>query len=775
MADNNLKIGANVQDSGFKKLQDTLKKSKKEAEDLGKSVRSINQEFKTLDKDIQNRSKALEKLANAFKTLRTAMLGTGVTNLGGINGPNSFNNGRGGGGSGIGGGAFNNGNNGINNVPGIGMGPPRQPPVPPSNTVFPPVNPNNWNQPRRVTDFRREESIWSKANTAFRIGGTMTDYLRDSHTMPEQGIAAIANIRNRMFDGLMGHNISDAAAFVYNNKQQGSLRRNQGSEMMDRWAQSGAAQVSKINEDLGKAVGKGFEKYLDGNKKMAEALGEDTRVQSFSALSDKTGVQDVAAFIQLGMGLAKAGGMGKAGSQAIAEGVDAVTGAVRHVNSFSSNVAAAQSADTMKETVKAINHQDIAMMQNFVNKAGMILQGDMRMRSGVNLMGRGVRAGMMGDEAISFGTGVADQFGQGMGNGLINFGIDRRLRGGNAGLMASLAGQAGFGIGGNENNEARTARGIKSITDAIALGVEKGMKDPQSMEALSQAIAGAISKYGGNGGLTAQFLTSGMTADTFNPLLIKERAQALGSFSGAEQSNPYFRTMGLADANTILGNRSDYTTTQALGGSLEELFAGGAESEALGITEDDRKQAIFSRIARVLKGASMGTGKSSERLRGMIGNAEGNEDIINNVINSQGGAELAAAITKGNFMGDFKSNFNMFQSMKLQGGAGSNLDLSKINTSGLAAQQTMANADIKFITELLGNKDKANTFKETLRAFAAMQEAMFKNPVPEGQEHSVTNVMKAIEGLVKTIVDSGGEGAVIKKIEEKADRIGRKK
>lgn len=778
MTEKNIKIGAGVNDAGFKKLQETLKKSKKDSDELGKSIKSINQEFKTLDKEIQGRVKAVEKLAGAFKALKSAITGNGIINVPSGGQPqNSFNN------------QFNNkvvggGRGAAGGIPATQQGPnPWQPPIGSMGQFnWQNVGPQSPNSNVSNVPSITRQQIGQGMQVVGGVGTELADFIKGFNTNAEVGLANIAGTRNRMFDRLMGHDISDAYVGRKNYLNRGKDRNIRGNQeeldFMD-YVKTEGKKKGGAWETAGNAIAEGMAKSRELRKEISSAVGAETQVQKYSTMAGKLALERVSMGGQVLQGVGDLLTAKNLGAGTITGGAALGAKTLNSIGSYSDWQGAAKSAETLSDADKQLSHQQIRLMQNFIDKAGMVLQGDLRLGGrGVNMMSRGAGAGMMGGEAISFGSGVANRFGQGMGNSLINFGLNRRMVGGDAGLMAGVAGQAGFGLGDNISNESRSQRGIKAITDAIALGASKGMSDPQSMEALSTAVANAISRYGGSGAGVLGYATSGMDSANFNPLMIQERMQALQSFSGAESANPYFRSMALAGANQALGSSSSYVSTQALGGSIQDLISGmgGDKFKALGISDEMVQKQIYDRAARALTGASMGSSKESLKLKGMIGGAKSSEDIINAILGSEGGVDLASAITEGTFFGDFASNKKFFGGLKMSGGAGAG-DLKKIGGAAMAAEQTMASADVQFIAAAFKG-DGAQKFSDVLKIYGKMVTDFANNPPPEeGRAEGAVNVLKSVESLVEAIMRYGGDEKVtekVKVIKERLERHGKK-
>lgn len=778
---NNLKIGTTADDKGIKKLENALKSVDKVIKSLAKSMESFKKTsgdidkgfLKSLDKSSTSASKLKKELEGINKAAQNINKVSGQGFFGrigsafankfgnrGINtgGPNQFpgtpgygggpymGQGPGGGGGGPGGGGGGGGNPGAPAAGGGGW--------------------NLWTPKQGQQNMQVISQMFANSGAVFSGAQSFkNESLRAESDM--------MRMQNQMFSRLMGGDISDLAAFHYANKDK-----------------------NKPDILLGGSWG--------GNRKMSTISGGDSLMGAGNNTLPKlntftSGASNIAAGAGTLIGGAATGNVSGVTNGATAMASGAVSPFTNMITMGAQREAATAMQEALSERKQGRHMIDIGLMQNVMSNSGMLAQsaqrfggGDLAAASGGIYSTAARRSTGMGvGEAVSTGIGLANQFGQGMARngGLFDFGAEMQARGGlGAGVMGQAAGMAGGFGGGGVSNKERAQEGVKRISEAVSAGLEKGIKDPQTLEILARATAEGVTRSGriSNGAMLARVLTTGMDADSANPQELERRMRGIQSLSDTLQTNPYLKNRGMAAAAEFLGPNADLVKTSALSGaSLSELIQGGGELETLGLKPEQTQEFARSQMRKLAELALSGGGESSQRLRQMTGNN------AESAWKGKKSRELMSAILK-QTVGQMPQQWNELLSggEAMSGLFGSNPNspaniglikkkLNGVGSAGVGAQGAAAASQLQALSDILGNKERMADFTATLESWRQFQNDVTNKKMPADASKATIELVQELEKLVETLDKHRGATERLQQIvEEQGGRavpIGKKR
>lgn len=729
-----------IDDKAIKKFKDATKQLKKEMDAFAKDAAKA---FDTVGKSVDKSIRQVNQLTAAVSRLSRATSGVGSINIGGS----------GGGGSG--------GNSG------------RPPPVSPpggsggANRRTEDQQGFGFGPPRMGIGFNHGlQTPWGSQTTAQNIGlgstalGAIAKSIQDAQLGGLKGVGDLSGVRNQKIDQIMNYDLSAVFGVGKSVNQAGSKERFNRKD--DTEQDFSKYLKDKFPDVMSGAVEDGFKSALDFKKQIGSGVVPSKEQLISQAGSPMGGIPSkIATFADPLAQVASGLSTGSIGGR---QGVDVLQGTLSTYargQNYADKVFEAQTMGQKEGAENSVDGGTLKVWQNLVNRAGTVLPLELRTgramgrKNRQGLLSVGGQSGMSTGEASQYGQGVYDQFGQGMGFGLAEFGSQaRRGLGGNASQFAGAAGMMGVGSGSSDSsNSGRSSRGLDIMKRAVADGVKAGLKDPQSMEAYIMPIAEAIRQVGGRGGSLGGYLLNGMNGDNANPQVIRDRANALGAVSQGEQQNPFLRSAGLAGARNILGGDADYVSTQNLGGSIKDLVTGGRESQALGISQNQRGEALTERVKTMLNTATSGNGKNSMELKKFV--AENGGDVLS-ILKDPAMSDKAAAIIKGTVGGldDFSSTANFLQGIggALTGGGrgSSKIDMKALDAKGgsfMAAEQTKTAIDIKAFSEAMSRPG----LQENLSAMVKSLNGLLTLDANAEKGEIATKAFEAIEKVFKEI------------------------
>lgn len=451
------------------------------------------------------------------------------------------------------------------------------------------------------------------------------------------------------------------------------------------------------------------------------------------------------------------------------------------------------------DLMKQLNPEQLAVFQHFTANAQGMLGANRRLgNNAMQAAGAGARAGMMPAESWNFFTGGANKFGgmtmmgekdriektrmleirpnsvyQAPGanfvtreekisgfKGLGARALDLQRKGFDANQMIDLMGTMSTMMTGKGAD--RLDRSEKILTNAVSTGIQKGIQDVQTLEALGSAVADAMTGVGGmstagQGGMLANLLTAGMNADTATPQAIQQRMQGFQEISGGVSNDPFLFSRNMARTRGTLGAGAGIAQTKALANApISDLLAGSDELSAFGINSGQRMVELSGDIQE-----SVGSAAAYDPIVAQeLGKFNGDAMAMLRGSKVPGLANRIAAVARKTFTSFSGASQKTLTSAYEAFGASTPEDLTEMGAEnflekmktkgGMALGAAQAQAGIA--TEGLGmafRPENLATFSKVFAGSQGMFEAIAK--VPLGSLDESEKTIKAIEEFIKEL------------------------
>lgn len=168
-------------------------------------------------------------------------------------------------------------------------------------------------------------------------------------------------------------------------------------------------------------------------------------------------------------------------------------------------------------------------------------------------------------------------------------------------------------LGGTTSGHAQAT--TRALEEAVARGTARGYADPRTsevlVEAMGRASQGRVMEDASGMGTLVDFLTGGKGEKSVADA--QTRVDAVAAFN-AQSQNPFYQSMGLAQAKGILGPGAKAGAMQAAGGaSLEDLMMGSQNLTDWGISASQRHQLAREKMVGVIASSAAGMGLDPAR------------------------------------------------------------------------------------------------------------------------------------------------------------------